>query len=233
MAKKKSKGFIVPSINFITMHRPDQSGGVAPPVPKVIIPEKERSEAKNPEIEKPVPEKQKAGDAVQVKPVALEKAESNGRRKSALSLSSLKRNKQEAEEIRQKKALEYETENLPQDPFTEEAFHQVWQDYIDGLIEGGEKILASILMADKPVLKDQMILVTYPNQLMKKELLRVRPKVLKHIRSALNNYSVDFEIEVKEENQKRFAYTPQEKYELLKEKNSEISFLRKTFNLEL
>ena len=78
-----------------------------------------------------------------------------------------------------------------------------------------------------------MILVTYPNQLMKKELLRVRPKVLKHIRSALNNYSVDFEIEVKEENQKRFAYTPQEKYELLKEKNSEISFLRKTFNLEL
>ena len=215
------------------MHRPDQSGEVAPPVPKVNNPERERSEAKNPKKEKPVAEKQKERDALQIKPVALEKPGSKGRRKSALSLSSLRRNKQEAEEIRQKKARENKTENLPQDPFTEEAFQKVWQDYIDGLIKGGEKILASILMADKPVLKDQMILVTYPNQLMKKELLRVRPKVLKHIRSALNNYSVDFEIEVKEENQKRFAYTPQEKYELLKEKNSEISFLRKTFNLEL
>lgn len=215
------------------MHRPVQSGEVAPPVPQVNNPERERSEAKNPKKEKPVAEKQKERDAVQIKPVALEKPGSKGRRKSALSLSSLRRNKQEAEEIRQKKARENKTENLPQDPFTEEAFQKVWQDYIDGLIKGGEKILASILMADKPVLKDQMILVTYPNQLMKKELLRVRPKVLKHIRSALNNYSVDFEIEVKEENQKRFAYTPQEKYELLKEKNSEISFLRKTFNLEL
>ena len=75
--------------------------------------------------------------------------------------------------------------------------------------------------------------LTYPNQLMKKELLRVRPKVLKHIRKALNNHAVDFAIEVKEENEKRFAYTPQEKYELLKEKNSAISLLRKTFNLEL
>lgn len=215
------------------MHRPDPSGEFAPPVSEVKNSEKQKPQTKNPETEKPVPEKQKAGKTEQVKPVALEKAESNGRRKSALSLSSLKRNKQEAEEIRKKKAVQNNSENLPQDPFTEEAFHQVWQDYIDGLIEGGEKILASILMADKPVLKDQMILVTYPNQLMKKELLRVRPKVLKHIRSALNNYSVDFEIEVKEENQKRFAYTPQEKYELLKEKNSEISFLRKTFNLEL
>lgn len=215
------------------MHRPDPSGEVAPPVSEVKNSEKQKPQTKIPETEKPVPEKQKAGRTEQVKPVALEKAESNGRRKSALSLSSLKRNKQEAEEIRKKKAVQNNSENLPRDPFTEEAFHQVWQDYIDGLIEGGEKILASILMADKPVLKDQMILVTYPNQLMKKELLRVRPKVLKHIRSALNNYSVDFEIEVKEENQKRFAYTPQEKYELLKEKNSEISFLRKTFNLEL
>ncbi len=164
--------------------------------------------------------------------MALEQA-GNGRRKSALSLSSLKRNKQEAEELRQKKARQNTTENLPQDPFTEDTFQEVWQGYIDSLIKAGEKILASILMADKPVLKGQTIHLTYPNQLMKKELLRVRPKVLRHIRNALNNHSVDFEIEVKEENQKRFAYTPQEKYELLKEKNSEISFLRKTFNLEL
>lgn len=198
------------------MHRPVQSGKEAVPEPEAISP-----------VEEIKPATKKLA-----KPVALEQA-GNGRRKSALSLSSLRRNKKEAEELRQKKARENKTENLPQDPFTHETFLQVWQDYIDGLIRGGEKILASVLMADKPIVKGHLIHVTYPNQLMKKELLRVRPKVLRHIRNALNNHSIDFEIEVKEENQKRFAYTPQEKYELLKEKNSDISFLRKTFNLEL
>ena len=68
---------------------------------------------------------------------------------------------------------------------------------------------------------------------MKVELLKVRPKVLRHIRKQLNNYEVDFEISVNEDTTKRFAYTPQEKYELLKEKNKAISLLRKKFNLEL
>jgi len=150
-----------------------------------------------------------------------------------LSLASLKRKKQEEEELRQKLAKKNKNENLPKESFSEESFNKVWSDYIDNLHKSGEKILASILMADKPVVREQMIHVTYPNQMMKKELLRVRPKVLKHIRRELNNHSVDFVIEVKEENTKRFAYTPQEKYELLKEKNKNISLLRKTFNLEL
>jgi len=206
------------------MHRPASSNEKGVPVPPI--------EVKNKEKEEPAEMKPEEKQRESKKPIALERA-GNGRRKSALSLSSLKRNKQEAEELRQKKARESKTENLPQDPFTQETFNKIWQEYIDGLIQGGEKILASVLMADKPVLKENMIHLTYPNQLMKKELLRVRPKVLRHIRSALNNHGVDFEIEVKEENQKRFAYTPQEKYELLKEKNGDISFLRKTFNLEL
>ena len=71
----------------------------------------------------------------------------NGRRKSALSLASLKRNKKEQEELKQKRAREKKAQNLPQDPFTPETFQKVWQDYIDGLHEKGEKILASILMS--------------------------------------------------------------------------------------
>ena len=237
MAKKKSKGFIVPSINFITMHRPAPSREEAASLPEIKTSEKEKpntqkTEGQKAEAPSSVRKEPKAREVEKIKPVTLEQS-GNGRRKSALSLSSLKRNKQQEEELRQKKAGQNQTENLPDDPFNHETFQKVWQDYIDDLIQGGEKILASILMADKPVLKGEMIQVTYPNQLMKKELLRVRPKVLRHIRSALNNHSVDFEIEVKEENQKRFAYTPQEKYELLKEKNSNISLLRKTFNLEL
>ena len=69
--------------------------------------------------------------------------------------------------------------------------------------------------------------------MMKAELLKVKPKALNYLRKELNNYSIDFKVSVNEENAKKFAYTPQEKYDLLKEKNEAISKLRRTFNLEL
>ena len=68
---------------------------------------------------------------------------------------------------------------------------------------------------------------------MKTELNKVKSKALKYLRQKLNNYDIDFKIIVNEEIEKNFAYTPQEKYEFLKEKNKAISTLRKTFNLEL
>ena len=232
MAKKKSKGFIVPSVNFITIQGPEPKIGVsqaAPPIsnsPEVnSAPMPEPVSVAETQPQKPIKEKP-------VNPVPLKNG-IKGRRKSALSLSSLKRKKQEEEEAQKKRAAQNKTGNLPQESFTEETFFAVWNGYIGSLHESGEKILASILMADKPKVKGEMIHVTYPNQLMKTELLKVRPRVLKHIRRELNNHTVDFVIEVKEQSAKRFAYTPQEKYELLKEKNKDISLLRKTFNLEL
>lgn len=69
--------------------------------------------------------------------------------------------------------------------------------------------------------------------MMKAELIKVKSKALKHLRKELNNYAIDFKISVNEENVKKFAYTPQEKYDLLKSKNKAIITLRKTFNLEL
>ncbi len=228
MAKKKSKGFIVPSVNFITMTRVMKEVATAP---------LNREPVARPQPAKPSPVEEAAAtqtassQPTPAKPNSLQNG-TGGRRKSALSLSSLKRKKEE-EELRLKREKEKKKVELPREQFTEEAFNKVWSGYIDGLHNSGEKILASILMADKPTLKGDKIHLSYPNQLMKKELLRVRPKVLKAIRRELNNHDVDFVVEVREENEKRFAYTPQEKYELLKEKNKNISLLRKTFNLEL
>ena len=238
MAKKKSKGFIIPSVNFITMTR--MQAGVQMtakdtglPQPRSAQENEPVDQASNPKIASPGPEQSKPASPkpTPAKPLPMQSG-APGRRRSALSLSSLKRKKEE-EELRLKKAREKKKVDLPTDSFTPETFNKVWTGYIESLHKTGEKILASILMADKPELKGHMIHLTYPNQLMKKELLRVRPKVLKHIRKELNNHDVDFVVEVREENAKRFAYTPQEKYELLKEKNKNISLLRKTFNLEL
>jgi DNA polymerase-3 subunit gamma/tau len=234
MAKKKSKGFIIPSFHFLTtvplakIKEPAHATQVAPLQSKPAVkanPEKKAEpvalEAKAPVLHNEV-SKAQAPDLPNVT-----------RRKSALSLSSLKRNKQEEEIFKRKKEAREEARDLPTDPFTQETFVEVWTTYVESLHDKGEKILASILKADVPVLKGHHIQLTYPNELMKVELLKVKPKVLRHLRKALNNYSVDFQIHVNEDTSKRFAYTPQEKYELLKEKNEAIAFLRKTFNLEL
>ena len=233
MAKKKSKGFIIPAIHFLTTSPREKKtpsvASLASEKQKPLIANSDHAGAEKTAAGN-VQSKASEGNVTEKK--KLER-EPRSRRKSALSLSSLKRNKQEEEEKKKALAAKQEQINLPEDAFDQKRFDLIWKDYIDELHQKGEKILASILSADHPKILDQMIHVTYPNQLMKKELLKVRPVVLKQLRQKLNNYKVDFKIEVKEENVKRFAYTPQEKYELLREKNKDLSLLRKTFNLEL
>ncbi len=68
---------------------------------------------------------------------------------------------------------------------------------------------------------------------METELNKFKPKVLKVIREKLNNYSIDFEVTINEEETNKIAYTTQEKYDKLREKNPSLSVLRKTFKLDL
>ena len=125
------------------------------------------------------------------------------------------------------------TENLPKDSFTEAHLIGLWEEYIKNLNNQGEKIVASIMNADKPKLNGFMIELIFPNSMMKAELLKIRPKLLKHFRKKLNNYSIDFDIKVNEKSEKKFAYTPQEKYNKLLEKNEALAKLKKTFKLDL
>jgi DNA polymerase-3 subunit gamma/tau len=233
MAKKKSKRFIIPSFHFLTTSTPSEPRSGLQNIPaaqsSAPIKQTEKPPAKlveTPSQPKPAAPKQ----IVKPKPLDLQKT---GRRNSALSLSSLKRNKEDEATFKKKQEESKQTKNLPKDPFTEATFIEVWNTYVNDLHQKGEKILASILKADSPKLKGYMIHVAYPNEMMKVELLKVRPKVLRYIREKLNNYEIDFEIEVNEVNTKRFAYTPQEKYELLREKNEALTLLRKKFNLDL
>jgi len=233
MAKKKSKRFIIPSFHFLTTSNPSEPRPALQNIPAAQRPapikQSETATAKldeTPSQPKPIAPKQ----IVKPKPLDLQKT---GRRNSALSLSSLKRNKEEEANFKKKQEESKQTKDLPKDPFTEATFLEVWNTYVNDLHQKGEKILASILKADSPKLKGHMIHVAYPNEMMKVELLKVRPKVLRYIREKLNNYEIDFEIEINEDNTKRFAYTPQEKYELLREKNEALTLLRKKFNLDL
>lgn len=128
---------------------------------------------------------------------------------------------------------EVDRSTLPKDYFTETQFHTLWNTYAEQLIQQGDKSLASILNASKPALQKWEIQYTLPNSLMADQLERLKPKLLKYLREKLNNFSIDLKVNVLETEVKKFIYTPQEKYNKLKEINPDIEILKNKFGLDL
>lgn len=153
------------------------------------------------------------------------------KRISALSLSSLKAKKAHENN---KKDQTIDKNSLPRSPFTEEEMQKHWADFVDEIDAKGRKILASNLSSDVPkLLKETTIWIELPNSTMKKEIEREQYDLMEYLKSKLNNHFIELKITVNEATAKKFAFTPEEKYEKLREKNPAIDLLRKTFDLDL
>ena len=151
------------------------------------------------------------------------------KRTSSLSLKSIHQKKES-----KKKVVEENFDNHPKDVFTEKELQVFWQEYINVLNKKGERSMASIIAADAPKLDGKFkIVYTVPNKLMQDQFKKGRPKLLNFLREKLNNYGIDIALELNETVEKKFAYTPQEKYSKLLEKNPMLEKLRQTFMLDL
>jgi DNA polymerase III subunit gamma/tau len=208
--KKNNKPYIIASLHFNT-------GVVSKPL---FIPKSEQpSTIPLPTKKAEIPKKEL------IKPVL----ENKKRRPSALSLTSINR-KKEIEIIE----VEYEEiEGLPTDEFSENEASILWGKYIEKLVEQGKKSVASIMNASKPILKNNDLYFELPNTSMKDQLTRAKGPLLKYLRENLNNFKLNIILTVNEEVTKKYAYTPQEKYQKFKEKNIAIELLKKTFDLDL
>ncbi|WP_299126105.1 DNA polymerase III subunit gamma/tau [uncultured Winogradskyella sp.] len=149
---------------------------------------------------------------------------------SGLSLKSIKEKKEHL--IRQMDVV-IDEDDLPKEPVTQEALTKAWKAYTAKMDKKGEKIMASILQMDEPKLKDTTIHLTYSNNTNKIELERAEFPLMAFLKKTLLNYDLKLDITVNEEVAKKYAFTPQEKYEKLKEKNPNIELLRKTFGLDI
>jgi len=215
--KKNNKPYIIAAIHFESKVKRRTFSKQIPAYQKPEI----KSEKAVPVVSKTV--------AKAVKKAPKQILEASTRRRSALSLTSINR-KKELEKIE----VEYdEVEGLPTDSFTESEAILVWKKYAAILLEKGKKSLTSVINANKPYLKDKNLHFNLPNNLMKDQLERGKHPLLKFIREQLNNFKVELILHVNEEETKKYAYTPQEKYEKLKEKNKAIELLKKTFDLDL
>ena len=214
--KKKPSNYIIPATFFTS---------ISPPLKKEItLDVKVKNDLKTPP--KVVDNEPLASSTQISKPPILKNIK---RRSNSLSLKSIHHQK----DIK-KTTTEINYDDYPRKPFTESELQTAWKDFQKFLIKKGEKSIASILATDIPTLQENFhIQFILPNKLMEDQLKQVKPKLIKFIRESLNNYGISLNIVVNETIEKKFAYTPQEKYNKLLEKNAFLKDLKDTFQLDL
>ncbi|MHA7057189.1 DNA polymerase III subunit gamma/tau [Aquimarina sp. M1] len=152
------------------------------------------------------------------------------RRTSGLSLSSIRKKKEHEEK---KVDTIVDPKNLPSDAFTESEMQEAWIAYGKMQDKKGERIIGSMFAMNIPTLIDGKIHLELPNRSMKIDLESALPGLFQFLYKQLNNYSVALDIKVNEEAAKKYAFTPQDKYEKLREKNPLIDKLRADFDLDI
>jgi len=215
--KKKSKHFIIPAKNFVS---------ITPASKEVIVtnehPKNATNNIKNTEptlVEEKAPPVNASAEAKTLK-----------KKTSGLSIKSIQRKKEIEAQKKEKVAKE---EVKLDENFTETQALAAWNEYVQRLQKNGQKILASILDTDTPVIKNKIFNITLPNSTMKVELERAKGPVIKFLRKRLNNSYVDLEIDVNEAVAKKYAFTGREKFDKMAEKNPMLEKLRKTFDLDI
>ncbi|MDD7885677.1 DNA polymerase III subunit gamma/tau [Flavivirga sp. 57AJ16] len=223
--KKNSRHYIIPASYF-------KKKGITP-IP-VTPPKKEQNSLATSNLKEENKEPQlsnsNAAEAFRVNepPKIILKKET--KRTSGLSLSSIKAKK---EHLIKQMDVVIEEEDLPKEDFTEKELINVWNTYIEIIREKGKHNLASILSIDTPKVKETTVYLEFPNATNKVEVERNQYDLLSHVRKSLNNYDINLSISVNEVMEKKYAYTPADKFEKLKEKNPNIDLLRKTFDLDI
>lgn len=219
--KKKSEGFIIPASFFKDKNLSESKTESDQNIPQtnsvnssteLLSVEEPETKYNPPKIEAPV-----------IKGIK--------RQASGLSLKSIQQKK--AHQIKQMD-VEIKEEDLPSDSFTQDQLNEYWDTFVDKLEKKGKYNLAAILKIDTPKLTDDdVIQLEFPNSTNKIEVERNQFDLLQFLRKSLNNFNIRLEISVNEAMDKKYAYTAEDKYAKLLEKNPALETLKQTFNLDL
>ena len=152
---------------------------------------------------------------------------------SGLSLSSLKA-KKNIESIALMKKNESESSSSNKAKFDVNSLLNSWKKFQELAIKKGRKNLASILSISQPqIFEENKLTYTLTNNTNKLELEKSKLELVEFLKKDLKNDSISLEINVNKLKEKKFVFTPGEKYEKLKKINPNIEILRKEFKLNL
>ncbi len=149
---------------------------------------------------------------------------------SALSLSSIKA-KRELQETN--KSIVKEVVQLPTDNFNETDLLLFWNKYAQRLGDKGHKIMESLILLNDPTLDGTSVTIELPNEGSKIDFETEKAGLLGYLKGHLHNHNITIDVIVNESVTTKQAFTSQEKYNRLCEKNAHLELLRSTFDLDL
>ena len=153
-----------------------------------------------------------------------------GTKVSALSLASIKAKKElEA----QQQTFQKHREELPSETFNETDMLLQWNKFAQKMTDSGKRLLATYMQMNDPTLNGTTITLELPNQSTKEEFLSGYHELMGYLRGKLHNHDITIEVVVNETVENKYAFTPQEKFERLKQINPALDLLRKTFDLDV
>ena len=223
--KKNPSGFIIPATYFRSKNIPEVTVTRPVTTPENSIPELKK------EIPAVVEKVEEPKETYPKKELPIPIIQTTQRPSSGLSLSSIRKKKEHQIKLMDVKV---EEEDFPNDPFTEETLLKFWNIFVTKLEKDGKYNLAAILQIDRPkLINEHTIRLEFPNTTNKIEVERQQFDLLQYLRKSVNNFSIVLDIIVNEKLEKQYAYTPEDKYQKLVEKNQHVELLRKTFDLDL
>ena len=153
-----------------------------------------------------------------------------GTKVSALSLASIKAKKElEA----QQQTFQKHREELPSEIFNETDMLLQWNKFAQKMTDSGKRLMATYMQMNDPTLNGTTITLELPNQSTKEEFLSGCHELMGYLRGKLHNHDITIEVVVNEATENKYAFTPQEKFERLKQINPALDLLRKTFDLDV
>ena len=165
-----------------------------------------------------------------VKPPVIKPEDDGSPKVSAFSLAGL-RQKKELQETQ--RAMVRQTDELPREKFSETDMLLQWNKFAQRLSDTGQKIMATYMQINDPILEGTTIKLELPNEGSKVDFDSNKHELLGYLRGKLHNHDIVIDVHVNEVITSKHAFTPIEKFEKLKSLNPAVETLRKMFDLDI
>lgn len=143
-----------------------------------------------------------------------------------ISLSALNQKKNQQEEV-----VVVETEKMSEN-FTADQLLIEWKQYAESLTE--EHHLKNTMLNCLPdLLNNTTFEIVVNNPVQEQRLLDHGVDILSNLKQKLRNTDIKMQIRISEDNEKKLAFTPAEKFNLMAEENEALRLLKDEFGLEL
>ena len=131
-----------------------------------------------------------------------------------------------------KDTQEINIENRPTELYTTQQFEEKWKKFKSILEQNNKTNLASVFQYI-PKVENDVIQLLVENKALEDEFKAQQTDFLEFIRHELNNFNINIKTKINKDTKTKKAYTPQEKFEKMSEKNPHLKTLVQTLDMDI